>query len=239
MPLRPRGETLGALLLLQDVTELRRRDRQIMSKDATIREIHHRVKNNLQTVAALLRLQARRVAVPGARAALEESMRRVQSIALVHETLSVSIDESVDFDEIVDRLLVMLSDVMGSASRISVDRQGSFGVVPAEIATALVLVLTELVQNAIEHAFPDDRPGVVSVRAERRRGELKVTIVDNGIGLPDEFRGDRSDRLGLQIVRTLVSAELNGTVEFHRHDDPGGTDAVLVMPLGRRARVGG
>ncbi|MDT4903422.1 MAG: two-component system, sensor histidine kinase PdtaS, partial [Pseudonocardiales bacterium] len=92
MPLRPRGETLGALLLMQDVTELRRRDRQIMSKDATIREIHHRVKNNLQTVAALLRLQARRVSVPEAREALEESMRRVSSIALVHETLSVSID---------------------------------------------------------------------------------------------------------------------------------------------------
>ena len=85
----PRGETLGALVLMQDVTELRRRDRQILSKDATIREIHHRVKNNLQTVAALLRLQARRVAVPEARTALEESMRRVSSIALVHETLSV------------------------------------------------------------------------------------------------------------------------------------------------------
>src|SRR3954471_8829669 len=166
-------------------------------------------------------------------------MRRVQSIALVHETLSVSIDESVDFDEVVDRLLVMLSDVMGSATRITVDRQGSFGVIPAEVATALVLVLTELVQNAIEHAFPDDRPGVVSVRAERRRGELTVTIVDNGIGLPDDFTSDRSDRLGMQIVRTLVSAELNGTVEFRPHDEAGGTDAVLVMPLGRRARVGG
>ncbi|MEP7020798.1 MAG: histidine kinase N-terminal domain-containing protein, partial [Pseudonocardiales bacterium] len=91
LPLRPRGETLGALLLMQDVTELRRRDRQILSKDATIREIHHRVKNNLQTVAALLRLQARRVQAPEARLALEESMRRVSSIALVHETLSVSV----------------------------------------------------------------------------------------------------------------------------------------------------
>ena len=101
-------ETLGALLLMQDVTELRRRDRQIMSKDATIREIHHRVKNNLQTVAALLRLQARRVTVPEARAALEESMRRVSSIALVHETLSGSIDDDVGYDDIVDRLLVML-----------------------------------------------------------------------------------------------------------------------------------
>jgi two-component sensor histidine kinase len=111
--------------------------------------------------------------------------------------------------------------------------------VPAEVATALVLVLTELVQNAIEHAFPDDRPGVVSVQAKRDRGELTVTIVDNGIGLPDDFTSDRSDRLGMQIVRTLVSAELSGTVEFRRHDDTGGTDAVLVMPLGRRPRVGG
>jgi two-component sensor histidine kinase len=234
LPLRPRGETLGALLLMQDVTELRRRDRQIMSKDATIREIHHRVKNNLQTVAALLRLQARRVSVPGARAALEESMRRVQSIALVHETLSVSIDESVDFDEIVDRLLVMLSDVMGSASRITVERQGSFGEIPAEAATALVLVLTELVQNAIEHAFPNDRPGKVGVQAKRQRGELTVTIVDDGIGLPEDFTKERSDRLGLQIVRTLVSAELNGAVEFHSHADSGGTAAVVTMPLGRR-----
>ncbi len=239
LPLRPRGETLGALLLMQDVTELRRRDRQIMSKDATIREIHHRVKNNLQTVAALLRLQARRVSVPGAKAALEESMRRVQSIALVHETLSVSIDESVDFDEIVDRLLVMLSDVMGSVSRVSVERQGTFGEIPAEAATALVLVLTELVQNAIEHAFPDDRPGKVWVQAKRQRGELTVAIVDDGIGLPDDFTssGDRSDRLGLQIVNTLVSAELTGTVDFRSHADSGGTAAVVVMPVGRRARV--
>jgi two-component sensor histidine kinase len=239
LPLRPRGETLGALLLMQDVTELRRRDRQILSKDATIREIHHRVKNNLQTVAALLRLQARRVSVPGARAALEESMRRVQSIALVHETLSVSIDESVDFDEIVDRLLVMLSDVMGSASRISVKRDGSFGEIPAEVATALVLVLTELVQNAIEHAFPDERAGTVSVRAQRQRAELTVTVLDDGVGLPADFTTDRSDRLGLQIVNTLVSAELNGSVAFRRSVEAAGTAAVVVMPVNRRTRAGG
>jgi two-component sensor histidine kinase len=239
LPLRPRGETLGALLLMQDVTELRRRDRQIMSKDATIREIHHRVKNNLQTVAALLRLQARRVSVPEARSALEESMRRVQSIALVHETLSVSIDESVDFDEIVDRLLGMLSDVMGSASRVTVKREGTFGEIPAEVATALVLVLTELVQNAIEHAFPDDRSGTVAVVARRQRAELSVQIVDDGVGLPADFSTDRADRLGLQIVRTLVSAELSGSVAFEARDGSIGTSALVTMPLGRRSRVGG
>src|SRR3954468_15673731 len=206
LPLRPRGETLGALLLMQDVTELRRRDRQIMSKDATILVIHHRGKNNLKTVAALPPLQARRVSVPGAKAALEESMRRVQSIALVHETLSSSIDEAVDFDEIVDRLLMMLTDVMGTGERITVERQGSFGEIPAEAATALVLVLTELVQNAIEHAFPDERPGKVGVQARRARGHLTVDIIDDGVGLSDEFTTERSDRLGLQIGRTPGAA---------------------------------
>jgi two-component sensor histidine kinase len=163
----------------------------------------------------------------------------VQSIALVHETLSVSIDESVNFDEIVDRLLVMLSDVMGSETRVRVERQGSFGEIPAEVATALVLVLTELVQNAIEHAFPDDRPGTISVQALRQRGELEVTIVDDGVGLPDDFTTDRTDRLGLQIVRTLVSSELNGTVDFQPQPDSTGTAAVVVMPLGRRPRAAG
>jgi two-component sensor histidine kinase len=231
LPLRPRGETLGALLLMQDVTELRRRDRQIMSKDATIREIHHRVKNNLQTVAALLRLQARRVSVPEARTALEESMRRVQSIALVHETLSVSIDESVDFDEVVDRLLEMLSDVMGSGGRVRVARSGSFGEIAAETATAMVLVLTELVQNAIEHAFPGEREGMVEVVAQRSRGRLTVTIQDDGVGLPVEFDSRRSDRLGLQIVQTLVSTELSGSVELSRRGSEGGTAATVAMPL--------
>jgi len=239
LPLRPRGEVLGALLLMQDVTELRRRDRQILSKDATIREIHHRVKNNLQTVAALLRLQARRVRAPEARLALEESMRRVSSIALVHETLSVSVDEDIDFDEIVDRLVVMLSDVMGSAGRIGVTRSGSFGDIPAEVATALVLVLTELVQNAIEHAFPGDAAGLVEIIAERARGKLTVTISDDGVGLPPDFASETSDRLGLQIVRTLLSAELAGSLEFRSHDDGAGAAAVVSMALGRRHRVGG
>ena len=236
LPLRPHGEPLGALILMQDVTELRQRDRQILSKDATIREIHHRVKNNLQTVAALLRLQARRVAIPEAREALEESMRRVSSIAMVHETLSVSLDESVDFDEIVDRLLGMLSDVSGSAAHVELTRTGTFGELAAEQATALVLVLTELVQNAIEHGFRSGQAGAAEVRATRARGRLTVMIIDNGEGLPDGFNADTTDRLGLQIVRTLVSAELNGTIDIRRRTDgSSGTEAVLSVPLARRA----
>jgi two-component sensor histidine kinase len=235
IPLRPRAEALGALILMQDITELRRRDRALLSKDATIREIHHRVKNNLQTVAALLRLQARRVVQPEARTALEESMRRVTSIALVHEALSVSIEEEVAFDEVVDRLFGMLSDVNGSADRVVLRRAGSFGEISAETATALVLVLTELVQNAVEHGFETGRGGTVEVDAERASGQLTVTVLDDGVGLPPGLDPDATDRLGLQIVRTLVGAELGGSLDLHtRTDGTTGTRAAVHLPLGGR-----
>ncbi|NJP32260.1 PAS domain-containing sensor histidine kinase [Micromonospora thermarum] len=156
LPLMPAGVPIGALVLVRDVTEVRRRDRALMTKDATIREIHHRVKNNLQTVAALLRLQARRVAMPEARVALEESVRRVASIALVHETLSLSSDEAVEFDGIVDRVASAATEVAATETTVRMRRQGSFGVLPAEIATSLVMVLNELLLNAVEHGFPAD-----------------------------------------------------------------------------------
>lgn len=234
LPLRPGGQALGALVLLRDMTEVRRRDRQLLSKDATIREIHHRVKNNLQTVAALLRLQARRVAVPEARSALEESVRRVSSIALVHETLSLSLDERVDFDGIVDKLLAMVGDVSVAESRVVLRREGSFGELAAEIATPLVMVLTELMQNAVEHAFDGGKTGEVIVSAHRSGRWLQTTVRDDGRGLPPGFHLESSDRLGLQIVRTLVSAELLGTLEVRPHDSVG-TEAVLRIPLIRRA----
>src|SRR5205823_3499982 len=115
IPLLAGRARVGAVVLVRDVTELRRRERELLTKDATIREIHHRVKNNLQTVAALLRLQARRLDEPEGRHALEEAVRRVGSIALVHELLSTTPDESVPFDEVADRVLAMVADVSSRA----------------------------------------------------------------------------------------------------------------------------
>ena len=232
LPLIPHGERLGALVLLQDVTELRRRDRQIMSKDATIREIHHRVKNNLQTVAALLRMQARRVSAPQARVALEEAMRRVSAIALVHETLSVAGEDELDFDEVVDRLLGVLSEVTGASGRVALRRTGSFGVLTAAIATPLVLVLAELVQNSVEHGFGDTGSGTVEISANRERTVLTVVVIDDGAGLPATFDPDRSDRLGLQIIRTLADAELHTSVEWKaRAGAASGTMATMRLNL--------
>jgi len=238
LPLLPAGVPIGALVLVRDVTEVRRRDRALMTKDATIREIHHRVKNNLQTVAALLRLQARR-SVPEARVALEESVRRVASIALVHETLSMSSDEAVEFDGIVDRVATAATEVASTEVSVKMRRDGTFGVLPAEIATSLVMVLNELLINAVEHGFAGDGDGPpqddaeVVLSAHRFRKQLHVTVADNGTGLPEGFRADAGGRLGLQIVRALATGELRGSIEL-RNRAGGGTEAVLVVPLGKR-----
>jgi two-component system, sensor histidine kinase PdtaS len=229
MPLVPAGQPRGALVLVRDVTELRRRDRQLMGKDATIREIHHRVKNNLQTVAALLRLQARRMTDPAARAALEESVRRVASIAMVHETLSLALDERVQFDGIADQVLAMCAEVAAPEADVRVVRTGSFGELSADVATPLSMVLTELVQNAVEHGFPTGS-GRIDVRVERSDDRLEVRVEDDGRGLPEGFDLAASPRLGLSIVRTLVDSELRGSLAL-RPRDGGGTTVAVDLPL--------
>jgi two-component sensor histidine kinase len=233
LPLRPRGDAAGALVLVRDVTDLRRRDQALLSKDATIREIHHRVKNNLQTVAALLRLQARRTAIPEARRALAESVRRVNSIALVHEALSVSVAERVDLDELVDKVLPAIGDGATADTRSKVRREGSFGTLSAALATPLVLVLTELVHNALAHAFEPGRSGEVVVSATRSAGALEVIVADDGRGLPAGFDVETAQGLGLQIVRTLLDSELGSVLEV-RPRAGGGTEAVIRLSL--RAR---
>ncbi|HEY4007551.1 MAG TPA: histidine kinase N-terminal domain-containing protein [Pseudonocardia sp.] len=230
LPLRPRGAPAGALVLVRDVTEVKRRDRALLTKDATIREIHHRVKNNLQTVAALLRLQSRRTAIPEARQALDESVRRVTSIALVHETLSMSVDERLNMDEVVDRVIPIMADVATAESRIALRREGSFGVVGSALATPLVMVLTELVHNAMAHAYVPGSRGEVIITVRRTAGWLDVVVSDDGRGLPRGFSLERSQGLGLQIVRTLVDSELDASLSM-RPREPKGTEAVLRVPL--------
>lgn len=227
VPLTDRGQRLGAVLLCRDVSELRRRERELITKDATIREIHHRVKNNLQTVAALLRLQARRMRSPEARGALEEAMRRVATIALVHETLSQALDEAVDFDTLVDRSLHLAADVAAAAGSVRTVRRGTFGMVPAEGATALALVLAELVTNAVEHGLAGTT-GTVEITAERSGAHLRAVIADDGVGLDPE-RGPLTG-LGTQIVETLVRNELRGTIDWTDREG-GGTQVVLEVEL--------
>jgi two-component sensor histidine kinase len=187
------------------------------------------VKNNLQTVAALLRLQARRLDVPEGREALEEAVRRVGSIAIVHETLSEAFDEYVHFDDVADRLRVMVTEVSSRGEAVTSVRQGSFGTLTSEMATPLAMVLTEVLQNAVEHGFAG-RQGTITLTARRGTDRLQVSVDDDGVGLPDGFDVAGSTRLGLSIVRTLVETELDGTLDI-RNRRAGGTRVTLYLPV--------
>lgn len=234
MPLRDVTGRCGFLILLRDVSELRTRERELVTKDATIREIHHRVKNNLQTVAALLRMQSRRMQSAEARIALRDAMSRVGAIAAVHEMLSQSYDDDdLGFDDVADKVLAMVGDVAGRDVRVL--RRGVFGRVPSAVATALSMVVTELCQNAIEHGLCGE-PGTVEVVPHRDGGWLEVQVIDQGRGLPADFTAATSSSLGLSIVRTLVQ-DLDGTFELMSGEGHVGSVAKVRLPLGKRDRT--
>lgn len=228
LPLLAGGDRIGAIVLLQNVTELRRRERELVTKDATIREIHHRVKNNLQTVSALLRLQSRRIEDPAASAALNEAVRRIASIALVHETLSSSTEASVAFDDVLDRLVTHALELSPRMGELNIARTGELGSLDPRIATPLSLVVTELIHNALEHGLAESGANL-TVEVSRLEDSAQIVIFDDGVGLPDGFTILESANLGLQIVRTLTENELKGTIKLIRTNR--GTEAQLNFPI--------
>ena len=237
-PLLRAGDAVGTLLLVRDVSDLRRQQRELRVKDATIREIHHRVKNNLQTVASLLRLQSRRMSSAEARAELDESVRRISSIALVHETLSHgSRHEMVTFDTVVGRISDMLSEGLAAPRavvRFEVDVAGRVEL-PTEVATPLALVATELMQNCVDHAFPGAAGGTVRVHlSQADDGAVRLEVRDDGVGLPDGSTLDDVAGLGTRISRALVESELGGSLQAS--GDARGTSVIVEVPAVDRDR---
>ena len=231
IPLLSHGVVTGAMILLRDVTDVRRLDRLLLSKDAAIREVHHRVKNNLQTISSLLSLQARRVDERAARVALHEAERRVRSISLVHEILSRDPSDQVPFAEIVVSLVQMAEDSVVSSQPIVITTTGDLGEVAADVATPLAVTLAELLQNAVEHAFDPEPAGGPTgaggadgqpvIAGGSRRGhalahgvELVVAVRDDGRGLPEGFDIEKTTSLGLSIVRDLVASQLEGRISM-------------------------
>ena len=228
IPLRAPGRERGALILVRDVTDVRRRERALMSADTTIREIHHRVKNNLQTVAALLRMQGRRAQSQEARLALGEAELRIAAIAVVHETLSRQIDETVQFDEVIDSIIQLVRDLapaLGDATTPDIHRDGLAGLLSAEVATPLAMCVSELLQNAVEHA----QATRIQVRVSRDSDALVTVVSDDGKGMPSGLSMEHGvdGGLGLQIVHSLA-AELQGRVSI---DVGAGTRITITVPL--------
>jgi two-component sensor histidine kinase len=210
IPILDREIRRGAIVLVQDATEIRRRERALMSKDATIREIHHRVKNNLQTVAALLRLQGRRAQSEETREALAEAQLRVASIAVVHESLSKAGSDGVPFEEVVDRVISLVRDLAPvyavSGVTAVIEREGQCSAMPEELVTPLAMAVSELLQNAVEHA----KAARIRVVIGEAGGAITIDVIDDGIGLPAGFSME-STGLGLQIVESLVQSEARGS----------------------------
>ncbi|MGB3828058.1 MAG: histidine kinase N-terminal domain-containing protein [Ornithinimicrobium sp.] len=238
VPLLTGGRRTGALLLLRDVSELRRQERELVTKDATIREVHHRVKNNLQTVSALLRLQSRRMTDPAAKAALQEAGRRLSTVAMVHDTLSHGFDETTEFDQVATRILRATVEVAAGDVRVDCALEGSFGRLRAEDATPLAMVLAELVHNAVEHGFAPpawsgQEPAYVRVSAERTvdldGAVLSVEVSDNGVGLPAGSSRPPTSGLGMQIVDALL-ADVRGSISWQT-PKPHGTSARFIVRL--------
>jgi two-component sensor histidine kinase len=203
--------------------------------------VHHRVKNNLQTISSLLRLQGRRLEPGEGQEALREAERRVRSIALVHEILSREPGDEVPFDDIVSSLVVMARDSVVSDRPIEIRVSGDIGDVDAGVATSLAVVMAEILQNAVEHAFgegpsaadlpdaPADRPvGHVDMRLAHSDERLDVEVRDDGCGLPEGFDIERTNSLGLSIVRDLVTSQLGGTIAM---TSDGGTVVAIEVPI--------
>ena len=210
----------GVLTLVRDVSDLRQLNRMVLNKEAAVREVHHRVKNNLQTISSLLRLQARRSEEAETRIALLEAERRVRSIAVVHEVLSREPGEEVVFDEIVRSLVLLVEDTVLALHPVEIVVNGELGVLSTDLATPLAVALAELLTNAVEHAFIDfggasnEHVGVVTLNLYHEDGQAIVEIRDNGRGLGENFSLDVPTSLGLSIVRDLVRAQLYGEIEM-------------------------
>ena len=226
IPLMKEGSRIGGLILVRDVTQLRDRERELITKDVTIREIHHRVKNNLQTVSSLLKIQARKSESEEVKNSLQQALRRVNAIGLVHQALSEVSQQDVEFDDVFQQILRLVGELYASYhATVETNIDGAFGVLPSERATPLAIALTEIVSNAVEHGLKD-RSGVVTVTVNRDPKRLDVEVTDDGHGMPE---GKEGSGLGTQIIRSLVEGELRGSIAWTA-PIRGGTRVKLSIP---------
>jgi len=235
-PHRFTDEESALFSTLANQTALAIENARLVTNSAMVREMHHRIKNNLQNVAMLLRLQMSGDRQISAREVLHESINRILSIAAVHEVLSQRGFRSVDLKEVLTRVgRAVAHNMQRPTLEVEVSVEGDEVALPSQVATSLALVVNELIQNALEHAFVGRTRGCVVVSLRRGPAEqLTVEVRDDGVGLRSNASAvsDRSARqLGLEIVETLVCEDLHGEWLLTGN---GGTTARITVPLGEK-----
>jgi len=223
-----RGDVGGVLIMVHDATEERRKRQELEVKTTMIQEVHHRVKNNLQTIAAVLRMQARRADDGCTQQALKEAINRILSVAVIHEFLSLDESQAINIRDVCQRIVAQTRQVLVPGQLIEFSVEGPAIYLPSQQATACALVLNELIQNALEHGFGDKKRGTVAITLVDSGDSVQVDIWDDGDPLPADFSLDVPTSLGLQIVRTLVQGDLHGQVKLE--NDAGGVIAKLAFP---------
>jgi two-component system, sensor histidine kinase PdtaS len=226
----PRKETDSKriLLYIRDITDLRDKERQLMVNQVVIKEIHHRVKNNLQTVASLLRMQMRRGVPEEVKQLYQESLNRISSIAAVHEVLSYSGIEKVNMNQIIQKITkgqTFYSHQPDCLVHIHLNTEDIE--LFSEQAVSLALIVTELIQNSMKHAFKGRSEGNVTIQFRKSREMIELGIVDDGVGIT---QNTETDHLGIEIVKNLTHYDLDGTFVFQANGEQG-TKAMVTFPF--------
>lgn len=229
IPLLKSGKISRVILIVSEQTMLREKEKEILVKNSVIKEIHHRVKNNLQTIASLLRMQLRRVNSDEAKYALQESLNRILSMALIHEILSHHDDEIIEVTDVSRQLLTLLvQSLPASGQRIQASFAGTPLHLPSEKATSLAMVINEVITNAIRHGFAGRQEGQLDVELVVKNQVCTLTIKDNGVGIKKISDSER--HLGLKIINVLVEKDLQGGVVYTLIKT-GGTAVNIQFPI--------
>jgi GAF domain-containing protein len=228
-------DEISLLSTLANQTALAIENSSLIVRSVVVREMHHRVKNNLQTIAMLLRLQLRDGREVSGREVLTETINRILSMAAVHEILSVEGFKLINVRDLLERVTRTVSQTMARPPlRIEVAVEGEDLYMPSQQATSVALAVTELVQNAMEHAFPGRAEGRIRIVLAQTEREWVVEVTDDGVGVPAAAAEPgpaavASDNLGLKIVHALATEDLKGGFAI-RGGNGAGTRAVLTIP---------
>ena len=205
------------VLFIKDITEIKVKEKELVLKSVVIKEIHHRVKNNLQTIASLWRIQARKTDDKAVKAAFSDSINRILSISVTHELLAQNGLDELEIKEVINKILKnSLRENLDGRVKLKIDVTGDNFEISSDKATTIALIVNELVENCIKHAFKGKDNGRITVKV--KRGEMKsyISISDDGIGM-NEKDFDKGS-IGLQIVKSLVKEKLYGDLNVKTGD---------------------